>query len=147
MIVRSIQYDTNKKNTIQTSINQIEGERDEEHEFGCRLVGIIPVSDAFGIDLIIERYTEQSVEFKKQQDEKNNQFMKSNPDDLQKKYDIEMQKLMIPQIDEPSPTKTNSDNQNLSEKDVRLQKMEKQLEELIRQNTVKLVEQAKKRDQ
>ena len=44
---------------IQTSINRMhdcQEEETHEHQFGCMLVGVIPVSDAFGVDLIIDRY-------------------------------------------------------------------------------------------
>ena len=34
-------------------------------KFGCRLVGMIPCSDAFGVDLLIERYEEALIERKK----------------------------------------------------------------------------------
>jgi hypothetical protein len=36
-----------------------------EHRFSCRLVGMIPCSDAFGVDLIIERYEEALAQRKK----------------------------------------------------------------------------------
>ena len=53
-----------------------------EHQFGCKLVGIIPVSDAFGVDLIIERYAEQTKAFEEAQKKKQKDLMESNPKQL-----------------------------------------------------------------
>lgn len=39
--------------------------------FGCRLVGMIPCSDAFGVDLIIQEYDEMIKREEELQDERN----------------------------------------------------------------------------
>lgn len=36
----------------------------EQPKFGCRLVGMIPCDDAFGVDLIVDKY-EEAIEINK----------------------------------------------------------------------------------
>lgn len=61
MIVRTLQEEAPGTQKVQTSINNYcKSEGDHDHQFGCRLVGIIPCSDAFGVDLIISRYQKQT---------------------------------------------------------------------------------------
>ena len=52
------------------------------NKFGCRLVGLIPCSDAFGVDLIIDRYQDALAERAKEQKEKQETFLSSNPSQL-----------------------------------------------------------------
>ena len=53
-----------------------------EHKFGCKLVGMIPCSDAFGVDLIIERY-EESI----------NERAASKKEDADKRSELRMEKI------------------------------------------------------
>ena len=38
------------------SINEEQSTHDHTHEAGCKLIGFIPCSDAFGVDLMLENY-------------------------------------------------------------------------------------------
>jgi len=51
-------------------VHPCDGESPHEHKFGCKLIGIIPVSDAFGCDLIIDGYEKALQEKKAKKDKK-----------------------------------------------------------------------------
>jgi hypothetical protein len=47
------------------AINEPSHEECEEDKYGCRLIGYIPCSDAFGVDLILDKYNKSIGDLKK----------------------------------------------------------------------------------
>lgn len=54
-------------------------------KYSCRLVGMVPCSDAFGVDLIIEKFQKKLAENEKLQKDLKEQFLKSDPKTLKNK--------------------------------------------------------------
>lgn len=51
-----------------------------QHKYGCKLVGMIPCSDSFGVDLILERYNGYIAKRKKEEEERKANFMNTAPE-------------------------------------------------------------------